>query len=719
MPKLRQFAVIFAATLTMLPSAGAAQEPTYVTAPPAEQYTMSPGGVDMRTGKYAYRMMDLSAGPDGAGIKLERMEDPAIPGHMAPFANMSHNWDIMLTERRRNLVSHAIVDAGYSDYQVYVSFGGRTETFRALAATWPFERSSSSAFATLNHTGARGAGGEVYTYTNSGGSTIVFRPLGTSGNSDCSATVRCAYPSHMTLADGTKFTFDYETRTATGSKARIKAVTSNRGYKLLFEYGSTEWNLITKACLYNVAVSVAPSSTCDSSALASTNYSYTTFSSTAKLASVTDAASGVWNFSYFTDGSTPSGKHKMGYFRPGEVSPWQVNLVGYEENYFLVPEEVVWKQDYIDGSSWTYAFDRTPTIFNPPPGQPQNQIAGGHFQDQDGRVTSVEFAFPEMPYSMTAHVAPPSTGQLIYNYYMNPQNGSSWRIPATNSGDPVVIMAEEWQDTFRDILFGWQLGQLVQCYDCSGASSYYLHLSYQITPGPVSVTDPLGRTSTFDYCRADASFPAYEPYNCLVGQIQSATDAEGRKTEYSYNGYWLTKVRKITKPGTALPDIVAEAFYTTVDCNATPKICDKPTSTKDPRGNVTNFTYDPAHGGVLTEVGPAVNGVSPAKKYAYVQRTAWIKNSGSGYSAESNPVWLLSEERSCNTSALDLTTGTCAAGASDLVVVSYDYGPNSGPNNLLLRSKAITADGQTLRTCYSYDAIGNVISETSPRGTCS
>ena len=49
------------------------------------------------------------------------------------------------------------------------------------------------------------------------------------------------------------------------------------------------------------------------------------------------------------------------------------------------------------------------------------------------------------------------------------------------------------------------------------------------------------------------------------------------------------------------------------------------------------------------------------------------------------------------------------------MAISYDYGPDSGPNLLLLRGKVVTADGISLRTCYAYDPLGNKISETSPR----
>ncbi len=57
----------------------------------------------------------------------------------------------------------------------------------------------------------------------------------------------------------------------------------------------------------------------------------------------------------------------------------------------------------------------------------------------------------------------------------------------------------------------------------------------------------------------------------------------------------------------------------------------------------------------------------------------------------------------------------CSGGSGDEVVTTYDYGPDSGPNNLFLRGVAVTADGVTLRTCYGYDANGHKTYETKPR----
>jgi YD repeat-containing protein len=105
------------------------------------------------------------------------------------------------------------------------------------------------------------------------------------------------------------------------------------------------------------------------------------------------------------------------------------------------------------------------------------------------------------------------------------------------------------------------------------------------------------------------------------------------------------------------------------------------------------------------------NGIRPQTRYTYAQRSAWYKNASGSIVQAARAIWVLATESFCR------TTGAIGAGcglASDQVVTTYDYGPTSGANNLFLHGKAVTADGTTLRTCYSYDKFGNKISETSP-----
>lgn len=229
---------------------------------------------------------------------------------------------------------------------------------------------------------------------------------------------------------------------------------------------------------------------------------------------------------------------------------------------------------------------------------------------------------------------------------------------------------------------------------------------------PVQIVDALGRATTFGYALNNLW-----PNEAAV--LSAKTDAEGRQEYWSVDdrGNVISYTRR-AKPGSGLADLVSTASYPP-SC-ATVITCNKPTSITDARGNVTDYSYDSTHGGVLTETAPPdAGGVRAVKRYAYAQRYAWLNNGAGGYVPASSPIWVKTEMRTCRTSA---TVGaTCAAGAADEVVTTYEYGPDAGPNTLLVRGVAVTAGGVTARTCYTYDADGRKLSETSPlgmSGTC-
>jgi len=211
----------------------------------------------------------------------------------------------------------------------------------------------------------------------------------------------------------------------------------------------------------------------------------------------------------------------------------------------------------------------------------------------------------------------------------------------------------------------------------------------------------------FDVCAAPG---------CAVGEAKSRTNPEGDITFYKYTGAGnISEKRHVAKVGTGLTDLVESAafdFISTYPAHPNWGLHYKPTSVSDGRGNRTDYTYDPVHGGLLTETGPAVNGVRPQKRFTYAQRYAWIKNSAGGYSRAATPIWLLVKEASCKTGA---ASGSGCAIAGDEVVTEYDYGPDVGPNNLLLRGQVVDPGGLNLRTCYAYDAQGNKIAETAPK----
>ena len=234
---------------------------------------------------------------------------------------------------------------------------------------------------------------------------------------------------------------------------------------------------------------------------------------------------------------------------------------------------------------------------------------------------------------------------------------------------------------------------------------------YQQTGGPTTVVDPLNRTITSDFC--DPAFTTF----CNVGYLQSFTNPEGVKTYLKFDSYNnIIQAQSYPKPGTSGSVITISKTF---NCSQGFKnFCDLPISITNANGAVTSFTYDQNFGAMLTETDPqvVVNGagaaIAPVKRYAYAQRYAWISNGSGGYLRGPAAMWLLSTQKTCRSSATNVSTDSCANGSADETVTSYDYGPDSGPNNLLVRGVAVTTGGVTRRTCYSYDASGHKISET-------
>jgi RHS repeat-associated protein len=622
-----------------------AQSGTTLLNTPAEKFAVAPGGVDLRTGRYVYKQADLSVGgaDESGGLSLTRIMNSDVDGHVAPFGNLSDNWDIMLTERRP-AIDHPTTTCCV-DYRINVHFGGRSETFESYATAIGFAQVSKGAYATLSYVGDRASAGVVYTFTAADGTVATFRPL---GNSDCSNALRCAYVSQVVEPDGTTFGFDYAASGASsGGTVQLRRVTSSRGYALLLE-GSG--NLVTKACVLNLAqTSVPADNLCPPGALATSSYAY---GGAARLAGVARPDGSREGFTYTADSS---GGLLMGFVKPGQTSPWLTNRIAIEKDEEQVPQEIVYGQTLAGGETYTYGYGRTPPTDN----KPETTIAGGSWVDAAGRGMQVAYDFPIRPGANmpgSACTLRPCLWPMI--------------------DDPSIV--------------------------------------YQQTPGPVAIVDALGHTTSFDYCDPAAliGLPSTEHNRCIVLPLQSFTDAEGAKTELAYDGNRnIVRAVRHAKPGSTLADIVTTATFDTAHA----KSASKPLTMTDARGNTTTYTYAPEHGGVLTETQPALNGVTPQKRYSYVQRTVWVANGAGGYGAAGPPVWLLASVSTCK-AGNPASSGTgCALGASDEVVTAYDYGPDAGPNNLLLRGTVVDPGGLNLRTCFAYDAQGNKASETRPR----
>ena len=138
------------------------------------------------------------------------------------------------------------------------------------------------------------------------------------------------------------------------------------------------------------------------------------------------------------------------------------------------------------------------------------------------------------------------------------------------------------------------------------------------------------------------------------------------------------------------------------------KTCNQPNSTTDPRGNVTTYSYDPNHGGVVTTTAPAAqNGVHPQTRFGYSQLSAYYQtNNGLAAGA---PIYKLTSTSTCQTAA------SCS-GTADEVVSTVGYGTPGAPNTLLPTTATKAAgDGSVVATTtMTYDYAGNMIASDGP-----
>jgi len=609
---------------------------------PAEKFITAPGGVDMRTGRYAYNATDLSIGPEQGGLSLVRSMPEYVAGHSNPFGNFGHNWDIFLLETKVTLSTGIW---GGSDYRMTAHYGGRALTFESANNTIGYTYRSSGPLAKLTPDGDRASGSTVYTLITGDGTVAKFRSIGSYDCAQDGIARRCAAVSQVTEPDGTRYSFDYSYDSQRpGNRARLVRVTSSRGYALILEGSGTRTD---KACVINLAVAPAPADGLCPAGARTVSYGY---SAAGALTSVESPGQAVSSFGYEP---LDYGRYKMSFVKPGQSAPWLTNTVGHRYDEMETPQELVDQQSFAGGQHYDYDYGQGPDTT----ARAYPAIAGGTYIDSRGRRTKVEFQWPTAPGMNTP-------GSYCFRQCV-------WQYPEDALG-----------------------------------------FTYQQTPGPVSITDPLGRVTKFDYCDAAAmaGLPPTEQNRCIVlPNAQAVTGPDGAVTLLKYDGYGnVTEAKRGARPqagAAALPPIITTASYASGD----PKTQSKPEWIKDGRGNITRYTYHSIYGGVTSETGPAVDNVAPRKLYTYEARVARLADG----SAAGEPVALLVRSANCKSGADPYGPG-CAAGGEYATV--YDYGPDSAPNNLLPRSAVVDPGGLNLRTCYYYDADGNKLRETSPRG---
>jgi len=252
----------------------------------------------------------------------------------------------------------------------------------------------------------------------------------------------------------------------------------------------------------------------------------------------------------------------------------------------------------------------------------------------------------------------------------------------------------------------------------------YESASGNSTPGLEHEMGPTGSIGSYDgsviLFEQTVANPPVQLARPLGGAINYTFDEDitgGRVPRYN-----LTQTTDYPNPGSGTTGTIVKKAHYTTGCSSIVS-CNKPDYAQDANNNQTDYTYDAAHGGLLTETGPAVysasagGNVRPQKRYTYVQRHAWYYSASGALIQDPNAVWLLATESYCRLGAAAASGVGCAL-ANDEVLTTYDYGPDDplhpSINNLMLRGQVVTSGGQKQRVCFAHDKVGNKIWEVSP-----
>lgn len=264
--------------------------------------------------------------------------------------------------------------------------------------------------------------------------------------------------------------------------------------------------------------------------------------------------------------------------------------------------------------------------------------------------------------------------------------------------------------TAEDITIGYDTSNRVESVTTpAGATGY----SYADAAGvrTTTVTNALGNTTIYKFdiasqlmtslINALSQTTSYE-YDAS-GRLTETTAPEGNKAVLAYDARGnVTSTTWKAKPGSGLADITTTASFP-ASC-ASVFTCNSPTWTKDAKGNQTDYTYDPTHGGVLTITEPAdVNGTRPQTRYTYALTGGrYLPNSSSQCVASGSCVGTAAEVKSTITYNGNLLPATIATGAGDGSLTATTGITYDAIGNVLAVDGPLAGTGDT--TAYRYDA---------------
>ncbi len=211
-----------------------------------------------------------------------------------------------------------------------------------------------------------------------------------------------------------------------------------------------------------------------------------------------------------------------------------------------------------------------------------------------------------------------------------------------------------------------------------------------------------GQTTTYAYCASDTA-------TCRENLLQSVETPEGQTTTYAYNARGNVTSVTTTDSNDANP-ISTSATYVSNCTGNNRTYCNKPLTTTDAAGHVTDYSYDPAHGGITRVEAPAASAGGQRPTIIYQYTTAQARYlTGTGTWTTSPAITVPWRTRSCRTAS------TCN-GDADERRNTFAYPSASTPNNLQPVSVTTSLGNgtQAATTTFTYTDLGQPESVDGP-----
>jgi RHS repeat-associated protein len=277
--------------------------------------------------------------------------------------------------------------------------------------------------------------------------------------------------------------------------------------------------------------------------------------------------------------------------------------------------------------------------------------------------------------------------------------GRTWRLTTNSPGDRLLGVRRPGSAS-DNISYSYTTGTVSSATKDGVTNTYSRSVIGSIVTE--TITNPLsqqtvvitdlnkGRPTSFKNGLNKTWSYAYDS-NSRLAQVVAP---ELNSVTYGYDGRGNVTTTTRHAKSNGVPDIVTSATFDATCTNVVK--CNKPNSTTDAKGNVTDYTYDPTHGGVATITSPApiLGGTRPQTRNSYSQVT----------SASGDLAYMLTGVSACQ-------TGSSCAGTADETKTTTVYNSN------LLATSVTSGNGTgtlAATSTMTYDARGNLDTVDGP-----